>query len=299
MKQIATILQEAIRETAECQYVRLSAQCTPDKNPLICTEAALRALKGLQDGTQPEYDPWVAMYYLTWYQYPHVNLACAILDKLFHGDPIEEPMHVIDLACGAMATQFALAVYSATLSPKNRTMPSITMYNIDPSESMRSIGCMLWKKFKGIANQNCVALSNACHSIDFKNVSSQEKLKDITSGRHILIAMHAVYDRNKNDIKSTVQKMRNRFGPIRIVMTCNNTRENLAKYAGGDGWQKIDLGKFMTHDNPLLVTKWRRDLLKRLPRVCDNSLVSNYLSRAVVNWPNNPVAFQWVLHDRS
>ena len=244
MDQVATILQEAIRDTAKLEYARLSAKCVTTRGPLTCTDAALGRLSGLQGGTQPEYDPWVALYYLTWYQYAHINFACAILDRLFGDNPIEEPIHVIDLACGAMATQFALAVYSATGSPHNRPPPSITVHNIDPSESMRSIGQTLWEQFTYISSGRCAALSRACGSIESISVSSHRELPNINpSEKRILLAMHAVYANNKDDIRDAVQQIRNRFMPTETVMTCNAKRDELVKFAGSDGWQPLSPGK--------------------------------------------------------
>ena len=105
-KLFADALDQAIVRVAEAEYARLSSGIPPMK----CAEAVASALNSwanLKSGMQPEYNEWEALFYLTWYQPHQINLALAIV-RYFLTTP--QPLHIIDLGCGALATQVAMAV---------------------------------------------------------------------------------------------------------------------------------------------------------------------------------------------
>ena len=91
MHRVSRILQRAICAAADEEYARLTVRMTNDE----CAARILRAIDSLDQlryGVPPIYDQWVALLYITWYQYGHVNLAGAILNELFHRQPVREPI---------------------------------------------------------------------------------------------------------------------------------------------------------------------------------------------------------------
>ena len=69
-------------------------------------------------GEEPEYNEWDALFYVTWYQPRQINLALAILQKLYEDARkwlgSDFPLHIIDVGCGAfLAVQFAMAILAA------------------------------------------------------------------------------------------------------------------------------------------------------------------------------------------
>lgn len=295
MNEFASVLQQAICEVAGEEFARLSAGKTP-RAQLDHIATALESLGGLQSGTAPAYDEWQALFYITWYQYAHINLASTVLHELFGGRPLQKPVHIVDLGCGAMATQFAVALYLATTPSPWSPAPRITVHNIDPSACMRRIGRIVWDRLRMMSfrHSNLASLSRACSLIASHDMSADKELAMVDrSARPVLVAMHAVYDTNKVPLRSSIERIRSRCRPMDTVMTCHERSSHLAEFAGGDGAERIGAGPGMLVCDPEEITAWRRDLLRQLEPLSTDHIVSRFLPGSVPATPKSSIILRW------
>ena len=140
---IGDLIDCAIAEVAEQEFRRLT-RALSEEEIVGHVHRALDELRKLGEGGTPAYDcEWVALFYLTWYQARHINLVYSLLDD--RSVELPRRLHVVDLGCGAMAVQFALAIFAAT-SDQGGTRISLT--SIDNSRPMIAIGVELWDCFR-------------------------------------------------------------------------------------------------------------------------------------------------------
>ena len=139
-KLVACVIDEAIATVAEEEFNRL---CEITNNVAQVGEnikAALESLAKLRDGLEPEYNEWDALFYVTWYQPRQINLALSILQELYQDvrkwQGPDLPLHIIDVECGALAVQFAMAILAAEGTPAECN-DNVTVNGIDPSEPMK------------------------------------------------------------------------------------------------------------------------------------------------------------------
>ena len=137
------LLDQAIQETGRSELKCLEEGLNRKKDVKLKVESALKSLKLLQTGGEPDYhDPWTAVFYLTWFQPRHVNLIYSHLKR--SNERLPQGLRVVDLGCGCSATMFALAVFAAT---SGQHEARISVHGIDPSRAMRTLGSQLWVRF--------------------------------------------------------------------------------------------------------------------------------------------------------
>lgn len=115
-------------------------------------EQALADLGNLQQGIPPDYnDKGVALFYLTWYQPRQIFLAYSALRHVIREQ--KPPSRIIDYGCDASAVQIAMSIltvqwlHGVSIRQRPSYNPS-AVHGIDPSEPMRRIGEVLWRKFE-------------------------------------------------------------------------------------------------------------------------------------------------------
>lgn len=270
----------AIAGVAEDEYSRLSGGKTPDEC-LDCITQALKSLGGLQRGNAPEYNEWDALFYLTWYQPRQINIALAVLRRFFSG----QPLHIIDVGCGALAVQFAVAV---AVAEKQLVRSEITVQGIDPSEPMRRLGEKLWLKFWSIVYEDshlsnladaCDILTSSCDSHDSKE--AYYKRNSPVTGCW-LIAVHAVYESNKEDIQNTFAEIRSKSAPMLEIVTTHPSKRDVAWSMTGEEF-KEECNEPDSQCSFPETTAWRKRLIDRLslPGVILEARVCNYLDGEV------------------
>ena len=215
---------------------------------------ALDELRKLQTGTEPSYDDWVTVFYITWYQPRQINLAYQILQYFFSG---EEKLHIVDYGCGALALNFALAAFMVD----NRNC-EVYVHGIDSSNQMTEIGQEVWRQFVREAD-GFPELRDACEALtrNMQVFSSIDKVRDgsISSADNVwLSVMHAIYRTNRNTVKEDLDKIRGRFRPATIIVTgYQGNRDHILHVTGG----ALEDMSFITHDfhqNRESVFNWER-----------------------------------------
>ena len=194
-------LDMAIARVAEDEYHRLTTSKSP-RERLNRVTKALESMGGLQKGTEPTYNEWDALFYLTWYQPRQINLGLAIMRRFFSSNSL----HVIDVGCGAFAVRIASAIAVAKKHSRHADI-NVTVQGIDRSKHMRRIGKVMWSAFESIVDKKpqlsglshtCDAMTKSCGSYDSKDSYY------LSSGAHTrvsslhakcwLMAVHAVYE---------------------------------------------------------------------------------------------------------
>jgi len=145
---------------------------------------ALDNLGLLKRGEMPDCrDECLVPFYVSCYQYAHARLASAIFRHLFVKNTDlsgPEPLHVIDLGCGALATQIGFAAFMRQKPEAVRNIPEVVFHSIDTSEAMKDIGRELWDGL------GCADIRPFYHK-------SAADLDKVRMTRSILIVMHAIY----------------------------------------------------------------------------------------------------------
>lgn len=148
-------LDRAITRVANNQYNGLSDKMSPtelgDK-----VHWSLNSLRELQRGNPPNYnDPWIALFYITWYQPKQIHLAHSLIEEqktIRNTNSLlidnSQSLHVIDFGCGALAMKFAVAWAVAEALENGEQFSSVKVDSYDVNTPMLRIGISLWNEFE-------------------------------------------------------------------------------------------------------------------------------------------------------
>lgn len=292
---VARTLDEAIKTTAEEEFNRLYEITNNPTEVGENIKAALDSLVRLQQGVEPEYNEWDALFYLTWYQPRQINLALYILQELYEDTRIrlgsDFPLHIIDVGCGALAVQFAAGILAAEYQQEGN---DLTVNGIDPSQPMKKIGAALWLKFRSLLGEHsdlsdlsrtCDYMTNNCMLFDSHTsyCCSEDDRSWINPRLECwIMAVHASYKSNWTGIKHALEALRDRYSPSAILITSHRSRWDVVQFVAGEEFHQQQLSpKVLPLQGELSkVTEWRTDLIWRLPAYQINS-VSSLLSNPV------------------
>ena len=294
-KLVTCLLDEAIATVAEEEFNRLRSAANNDFQVARKVTEAVRSLRNLQQGEEPAYNEWDALFYLTWYQPRQINLALYILQELYEDARrrlgSDFPLHIIDVGCGALAVQFAAAILAAE---NQRAGNDLTVSGIDPSEPMKRIGEALWSKFRlflgdhsdlSDLSRTCDHMANNCQLFD-----SHSSYFCSEGGRpwgppwieRWITAVHACYESNWFEIQRALQELRDRYSPNAILVTSHRSRQEVVRFVAGEEspQQRLSPKQLPLKEELPKTTEWRTDLLSKLPAYQINS-VSSLLSNPV------------------
>lgn len=223
----------AIAHVAQREFVRL-CQGLGEEQIAIHLAGACAELKKLQrsDGKPPDYaNPWVVLLYLLWYQPGQTYLAYRIICDLAK-DRVSPQLHVVDVGCGAIATEIALRIATATGGANTPALPlrQSVVHSIDLSSEMIRLGAQVADTL--CSNPDIAALHD--HQICRRNVVDVHLTTLSARGSDEdwwLTALHTVYDDNVHDIQAQVTAVAQRVSPVRAVMTTHFSKSHLLKQA--------------------------------------------------------------------
>ena len=264
-----------------------------------CAEAvagALNSWANLKSGMQPEYNEWEALFYLTWYQPCQINLALAIV-RHFLAPP--HPLHIIDVGCGALVTQVAMAVAVAENTAQSSDVASSEVHGIDPSSPMKNIGRLLWTELRSIIEEEPeLAILHRSFATMEEQSRVYESLKDYyrsgfyhkgdihSSMNCLLTAFHSIYSSNMERLRQDFVEIRKNSNPAYEAITCHNFKLEMAKrICRSDASEKTLLHNcFMFHGTLTKTTSWRRQLRRQLmqemsqnPILQNRQIIENFL----------------------
>ena len=204
-------LDRAITRVAHNEFQRLSTGMTIQQLTHKVHQT-LDSLAGLQRGNPPDYnDPWIALFYLTWYQPGQIQLAHILIEaqkgarqtSLLLADDFQR-LHVVDFGCGALAMKFAVAWAAADALENGEQISSINVDSYDPNPAMVRIGSYLWQEFKAEipANPQFTHLLRTINIITDRQHTNPDFAINIDQhSTHVwLSAIHATYRNNTQQV---------------------------------------------------------------------------------------------------
>ncbi len=242
---------------------------------------------------EPEYNEWDALFYVTWYQPRQINLALSILQELYQDvrkwQGPDLPLHIIDVGCGALAVQFAMAILETAYQREGNYL---TVNGIDPSEPMKKIGETLWLEFWSILcdhpelsdlSRTCDYMTNNCELFDSHSSYCCGYSHVNPRPERWLTAVHAVYESNKEKINGTLRSLRDHYSPGVILVTSHESRSGIARFVAGEDarFKKLNSDELTLQGELRETTQWRRRLVSKLPENTRNSVASLLYNRPV------------------
>ena len=274
-------LDRAIAKVVKKEFKRLCRKLPPDVTPGSRLGPATRALRA---GKQPEYDEWEALYYMVRFFPRQVNLAYSIL-RAKYPEGITSPFRLVDVGCGPLAAQFAVAVLAAegVAAPSGSgasKKPDVAVAGVDPSSAMRSLGRKVWCAWQREAG--CARVAALSASMDALSESSGtfSSLPDLKRAKWLqvslsitdvpeetdcwLTAFHAVYGGNLRSVTLTIEELCDlceKWGcDPRIVFTTNETKQGLLDQMGDDWLGSVAKPRLCWKGGLERVTKRKRRL---------------------------------------
>ena len=275
---IKRVLDQAIATVAEQEFNRLCNNLS-EARVAERVKKAIESMGNLRSGDQPEYSEWDALFYVTWYQPRQINVALTILRQLYEitrneNQSIEQPLHIIDVGCGALAAQFAIAILLAYFRSNDA---KVFIKGIDPSIPMKEIGRELWSEFcsivakeKDIYQSDLSQIYNLTKNNLFYSLESYDGSEDISmrtnpANKYWLMAVHTIYESNKQCIKKTLQNIRRKLVPDLIMVTAHEEKRNMLEFVVGNESEKLDFHSLLLKGELPKTTEWRQRLIQRLP----------------------------------
>ena len=288
------LLDRAIQDTARREFIGLCEGLRRKEDVARQVEAALKSLELLKTRGVPDYgNPWVAVFYLTWYQPRHINLVYSHLKST--NARLPQALHVVDLGCGSLATMFALAVFAATSGQQEAR---ISVHGIDNSREMRTLGLQLWQSFSKMirveargSSRNSVILERMDQVIERMSGDTRppsESLDDwLCSDSHCqtrnptwLTSVHSAYHLPQ-DLRRAIFEL----APAAMLITADHSRSPdldgaLPNLKEGKHFQRANVA---LQRNGCLVrtTKWRQRLRERIIRKWGTFELDYYLKHQV------------------
>lgn len=298
---VTSALDEAIKTVAEQEFSRLY-EITSDRHQVAeNVRAALDSLVDLQKGIEPEYNKWDALFYLTWYQPYQINLALTILREVYehaeqHPGP-DLPLHIIDIGCGALAVQIAMAILGTEHQQKGN---KIIVNGIDPSDPMKSIGELLWLEFWSILSEypelsdlshTCDWMTSNCELFDQHTSYCCDYSRDDPHTECWIVAIHAVYKTNMDEIKGALQTLCGQYSPSATLVTQHESNSGVARFVAGEyaQFRKLNSDDLTLQGELHETTQWRRRLVRKLPENTRNS-IGGLLYNRPVEWAPDKTA---------
>ncbi len=225
------MVDDALVEFAEHRFARLSSDLPPST---IATRVfgALEDLKKLQGDGSPDYsNPWVGLFYTTWYQPRQINLAYWTARKLIKElKPAARAIEVVDFGSGSGAFSIGLACALAD-SGQESLIRDVRMHCIDKRE-MYKTGGFLWPPFlRRLKQQNKTGSTphfsfrpaESAFSSDDRVVISRDSNRDCW-----LVANHVLYEEGIDDLKWDLMLLKQTLRPEVICLTGPTFKDALA-----------------------------------------------------------------------
>ena len=215
LRAVAKALDRALVKVAKGEYQRLSENLSRGEIANGVKNALLE-LKKLQYGKMPCYDDeWVPLFYSTWYQPSHINLAYSMIDAMIKqrggNSTLTETgrLHVVDFGCGTLAMQFGVALAAADALQRGERIHSIRFDLIDHSQGMVDMGRKIWDQFKEEVGEDrqLALLGEACKLVKSETLEEGERPEVCEGEDRWVSAIHAVYEENEHEVKEDLASL--------------------------------------------------------------------------------------------
>ncbi len=288
-KAAANAIDAATAATAEAEFARLTAGLGSSAKQDVVQRAIDETLK-LRAGKQPAYhSECVPLLYLLQYQAKQINLVYSVIKRMtLYRRALGRNacglttsgggrLRIIDVGCGALATQFAAALAAADAIEAGERVAAISVASRDNNPSMPALGWKMWKEFK-LAVKDDSALASLQEAVERIHADCFERASaPFPEARQDedcwISAIHALYDDNKSDVRDSLARaFAANPDPDAAFMTTHNSKKSLMRGLGpfdkrlwAEFPQKYEHSVRIPDDYPLRRTsEWWRDLQKEL-----------------------------------
>ncbi|MDE0299856.1 MAG: hypothetical protein OXN17_14575 [Candidatus Poribacteria bacterium] len=320
---VAPLLDEAITTVGEQEYIRLRRAADDDAQVAENATEAVKSLALMQYGRQPAFNEWDALFYITDYQPGHINFALQVLEGLIQEAPDglagKPSLHIINVGCGALAVQFAVAILAAVYNVDGAT---IVVKGIDTRPAMKVIGTTLWKQFRTLVDRypKLSALSHACDGLttraevydsyaSFWRAATSPPPADAPP-ECWLVSLDPVFEANKDEIAGALQTLHERYSDNVRLAACFDLTLEIDRCVPRGGLQfKRPRKEMLPFQGKLPITsKWREELVAELSKLPQNAYSRNVagLLQIPVIWPGRLICRGSIttrrdatLHDRA
>lgn len=248
-KAAANAIDAAIAATAESEFARLAAGLSRSAKRGLVERAVDETLK-LRAGKQPVYQSeCVPLLYLLQYQAKQINLVYSVVKRMifYHRATNrsacslitrgEGTLRIIDVGCGALATQFAVALAAADAIAAGERVAAIRVASRDNSRAMPALGWKMWRAFKSAVkgDPDLESLQEAVERIraDRFELASSPFPEARADEDCWIAAIHALYDDNKKAVAdSLAQAFAANPDPDAAFLTTHNSKKSLMRGLG-------------------------------------------------------------------
>lgn len=283
---IGDVIDLAVAKVAEQEFQRLTRDLS-EEEIVGHVRRALEELKKLGEGRTPAYDcEWVALFYLTWYQPRQINLVYSFLDQT--RDDLPKRLLVLDLGCGALAMQFALAIFAAK---RRKPGARIVVWGVDPSRPMVKIGEELWRQVRrelGKAkplDQVMAAMSSRIWT-SLRCLQRSPSIHAASDHDRWLTSIHAAYHLRESGMCAAADFL----SPTGILVTSDDSKAGVLDSIVKEMSCHFRRVEVQSRLKGCLqrTTEWRGQLLQQLPKA-PHDLTERYLKNPVEWDPINPI----------
>lgn len=276
-------LDRAITKVADDQYKRLSNKIS--RNGLNRrVHQYLNFLSGLQQGNPPNYnDPWIALFYLTWYQPKQIHLAHSLIEeqkRIRNTNSLlidnSQSLHVIDFGCGSLAMKFAVVWAVAEALESGEQISSVTIDSYDANLSMIQLGISLWDEFK-VRIQNTPKLVHLFRAINMvkgqcATLNHAPSIKIDNPSTVWLSAIHTVYKNNTRQVKTELANLSRITNPnIGFLSVHNHAQQShllpqISPFVSTQYNRQERTLSPKYNDVLPAITQWRRNINTKIPQ---------------------------------
>ena len=279
-------LDEAIAKVTWREYCQLKRQHPADFTARL--QLAFESIEKLQRGEQPCYDRWDALLYVSWYQARQIHLVSAVL-RQYPPPRSTKRLQIVDFGCGAWAAPIALAMVAAGGHPALHDR-EVSIYRIESKDPMDRIGKLLWcALFRAAEKRGLMNTGSANRMIP--GDAYLDRLAH-ASAEVWLLAIHALYDESQRDVKSFLDRYRERLASglrYELLTTHKSKRRLLESVVDGDSREQTVGLKPIWTGTLIETTKCRRRIREALSsgKPMSDKYV-RYLKNAVAWNPRSP-----------
>ena len=283
---IREVLSAAIAKAAKSEFDRLSAGLRSE-DVARNVEYALQQLRILSRGGMPNYaDPWVALFYVLWYQPSQINLAYSTIREVLEKNSNKKrskakKLQVVDFGAGALATQFGVAI--AIAEQERRICAYVD--SIDDSDEMLDLGNKVWLRFKRDVSIHH-NVHSACQRTKRRRRTS-ESVERLRKSHRILTAFHAVYDESEEEVLDDLGNLGQVLRTTDCIIATHEYKSDTARRVAPFPMEKLSVDP--EFGGPVQdVTSVRKEIWSRIShsagRECDDP---DFVERFLTQWPTS------------
>lgn len=247
-------------------------------------------------------DPWVALFYLLWYQPSQISLFHSVFADFLSEDDDGDPsrtangnLQIADFGCGAFAAQFGLTLACMELQD-SQVISNLAITNIDSSRAMTTLGrdlCTEWERQLNAVGQQ--QLSDMSAMISSKVAHHRiERVTNINqNAKRCLVMSNAMFPSNLRDVSDQLTCLWRDMMPHRAILATIPGRASLtyAKDAFPDSqWISPPSSPiYRKKGKAPKLSQWRQDLLAQLNPSSECPIVTGYLKNDVLWDKGSPI----------